>query len=68
MAVKGDHDTDTTVGQLRDYDLVAPDLETVEVGGLRVAGAADPAFKALFGALVENPSGRLGGGAGPATA
>ncbi len=57
VAVKGDHDTDTTVGQLRDYDLVAPDLETVEVGGLRVAGAADPAFKALFGGLVENPSG-----------
>jgi len=57
VAVKGDHDTDSTVGQLRDYDLVAPDLETVEVGGLRVAGAADPAFKALFGGLVQNPSG-----------
>ena len=57
VAVKGDHDTDSTVDQLREYDLMAPDLETVEVGGLRVAGAADPAFKALFGGLVENPSG-----------
>lgn len=29
----------------------------VEVDGLRVAGAADPAFKALFGGLVTNESG-----------
>ncbi len=58
VAVKGDHDTETTVSQLREHGLVAPDLETVDVGGLRVAGAADPAFKALFGGLVENPSGR----------
>lgn len=57
VAVKGDHDTDVTVDQLRDHDLVAPDLETVEVGGLTVAGGADPAFKSLFGGLVENPSG-----------
>ncbi|MDP2773349.1 MAG: hypothetical protein Q8O61_07295 [Nocardioides sp.] len=57
VAVKGDHDTDVTVEQLRDHDLVAPDLTTVEVGGLTVAGAADPAFKSLFGGLVENPSG-----------
>lgn len=57
VAVKGDHDSDDTVEQLRDNDVQVPDLEVVEAGGLRVAGAADPAFKALFGGLVTNPSG-----------
>lgn len=57
VAVKGDHDSDDTVEQLRDSDVQVPDLEVVEAGGLRVAGAADPAFKALFGGLVTNPSG-----------
>ena len=57
VAVKGDHDSDDTVEQLRDRDVEVPDLEIVEAGGLRVAGAADPAFKALFGGLVTNPSG-----------
>jgi len=57
VAVKGDHDTDATVAQMRDHDLAVPDMEVLDVGGLKVAGAADPTFKALFGGLVENPSG-----------
>lgn len=57
VAVKGDHDSDDTVGQLNDNDVPTPDLEIVEAGGLRVTGAADPAFKALFGGLISNPSG-----------
>ncbi|MEI5675544.1 MULTISPECIES: metallophosphoesterase family protein [unclassified Nocardioides] len=57
VAVKGDHDSDTTVEQLRDNDVQVPDLETVDVDGLTIAGAADPAFKALFGGLVTNESG-----------
>lgn len=57
VAVKGDHDSDDTVGQLKDNEVQAPDLEIVEAGGLTVAGAADPAFKALFGGLITNPSG-----------
>lgn len=57
VAVKGDHDTDTTVEQLADQGVVVPDLETSEVSGLRVAAANDPAFKALFGGLVINESG-----------
>ena len=57
VAVKGDHDSDDTVEQLNDNDVETPDLEIVEAGGLQVAGAADPAFKALFGGLVTNPSG-----------
>ena len=57
VMVKGDHDSDDTVEQLTDEDVEVPDLEIVESGGLRVAGAADPAFKALFGGMVTNPSG-----------
>ena len=57
VAVKGDHDSDDTVEQLRDEEAEVPDLEIVEAGGLRVAGAADPAFKALFGGMVTNPTG-----------
>lgn len=57
VAVKGDHDSETTVDQLQEYDVRVPDREVVEVGGLVVAGAADPAFKSLFGGLVTNDSG-----------
>jgi hypothetical protein len=57
VAVKGDHDSDDTVSQLGDNEVGTPDLEVVEAGGLTVAGAADPDFKALFGGLVTNPSG-----------
>jgi len=57
VAVKGDHDTKTTVGQLENQDVVVLDRGTEEVAGLRVAGAADPAFKSLFGGLVTNDSG-----------
>ncbi|WP_156390978.1 MULTISPECIES: hypothetical protein [unclassified Nocardioides] len=57
-AAKGDHDTDVTVDQLIEGDVSVPDTEIVEAGGLRVASARDPAFKALFGGLVINDSGR----------
>ena len=57
VMVKGDHDSDDTVEQLTDQEVEVPDLELVESGGLRVAGAADRAFKALFGGMVTNPSG-----------
>ena len=57
VAAKGDHDTDTTVEQLLDADLTVPDTELVDAGGLRVASARDPAFKALFGGLVVNDTG-----------
>ncbi|WP_182523702.1 hypothetical protein [Nocardioides dongkuii] len=58
VAVKGDHDSETTVTQLEENDVQVPDLEVVDVDGLLLAGAADPAFKALFGGLVTNDSGR----------
>lgn len=57
IAVKGDHDSQTTVEQLNEHDVQTPDLEVLDVDGIRVAGAADPAFKALFGGLVNNDSG-----------
>lgn len=57
VAAKGDHDTDVTVDQLVDGGVTVPDTEVVETGGLRVASARDPAFKALFGGLVFNDSG-----------
>jgi hypothetical protein len=57
VAVKGDHDSQDTVEQLEAGDVVVPDLETEEVGGLRVTAANDPAFKTLFGGMVTNDSG-----------
>ena len=57
VVVKGDHDTQTTVAQLHDEGVTTPDLDLHDVGGITVTGAADPAFKALFGGLVQNPSG-----------
>jgi hypothetical protein len=57
VAIKGDHDSEDTVEQLREQDVVVPDLETEEVGGIRVTGANDPAFKTLFGGMVTNDSG-----------
>ena len=56
-AVKGDHDTKATVEQLEAENVVVLDRETKEVGGLHVTGAADPAFKSLFGGLVTNNTG-----------
>lgn len=57
VAIKGDHDTDTTVEQLLANDVINPNLTVEDVDGLTVAGANDPAFKALFGGLVVNESG-----------
>lgn len=57
VAAKGDHDTDTTVDQLLEAGVPVPDTEVVEAGGLEVASARDPEFKALFGGLVVNDTG-----------
>ncbi len=57
VAVKGDHDTDVTVKQMSDHDIVNPDFATTEVGGLQVVAGNDPAFKTLFGGLVVNDTG-----------
>lgn len=56
-AVAGDHDSDTTVEQMRKHGMVVTDLETVSVGGIDVAGANDREFKTLFGGSVTNESG-----------
>lgn len=57
VAVKGDHDSETTLEQLEDHDVTVPDFDVVEIDGLRVTVANDPAFKTLFGGLVTNDSG-----------
>lgn len=57
VAAKGDHDSETTMEQLRDHGVQTPDRELVDVDGIQVAGGADPAFKQLFGGLVTNESG-----------
>lgn len=57
VAVKGDHDTDTTVDQFDDVGLINPHLEPITIGGLDVVCANDPAFKTLFGGTVVNESG-----------
>jgi hypothetical protein len=64
VAVKGDHDTATTVAQLRDSGVVNPHFDVTEVGGLRVVAANDPAFKSLFGGLVINDTGITESGLG----
>ena len=56
-AVAGDHDSELTQGHMTGHGMVVPDLETAEVGGLRVSAANDVEHKALFGALVSNDSG-----------
>lgn len=57
VAAAGDHDTEATWQQMKDAGMQTPDLDSVDVGELRVAVAHDREHKALFGALVENPSG-----------
>ena len=57
VAVKGDHDTDTTVDQLKDNGVVMPDFDITEESGLQVVSADDPAFKTLFGGMVVNETG-----------
>lgn len=57
VAVKGDHDSQVTLDQLEADGVRVPDPVTVDAGDLVVSGAADPAFKALFGGLVRNDSG-----------
>jgi hypothetical protein len=57
VAVKGDHDTDITVEQLKDNDVIVPDFEVTQVADLFVVAANDPAFKTLFGGSVVNDTG-----------
>ena len=57
VAVKGDHDSAETLDQLRAAGARVLDLEVATVGGLRVAGASDPASKTLFGGISTNESG-----------
>ena len=57
VVVKGDHDTETTVQQLKDAGVRVPDFDTTEVDGLRVVAANDPAFKTLFGGMIVNETG-----------
>lgn len=57
VAVKGDHDTETTLQQLDEYGVLNPDFETTDVDGMNVVAGNDPAFKALFGGLVINHTG-----------
>lgn len=56
-AVKGDHDTEDTLDQLADNDVLNPHLDATEVDGLQVVVANDPAFKSLFGGMVVNETG-----------
>jgi hypothetical protein len=57
VAVKGDHDTETTMEQLDGVDVIVPEFEVTDIGDLRVVAANDPAFKTLFGGMVVNESG-----------
>jgi hypothetical protein len=57
IAVKGDHDSETTMEQLVDAGAEVTDLDVLEVRGLQFTGVADPEFKSLFGGSVSNPSG-----------
>jgi hypothetical protein len=57
VAVKGDHDTETTLQQLMDTNVVVPEFEVTEVADLFVVAANDPAFKTLFGGQVVNETG-----------
>ena len=57
VAVSGDHDSEVTQAQMGAHGMIVPDLETTEVGGLRISGANDVEHKSLFGQLVSNESG-----------
>jgi hypothetical protein len=56
-AAKGDHDSQTTLDQLADHDVLLPHLDPVDINGVHVVSADDPAFKTLFGGLVSNDTG-----------
>ena len=57
VASGGDHDSQVTLQQMKDGRMIVPDLETVNVSGLRVSGANDRERKSLFGGIITNPSG-----------
>ena len=56
-AVGGDHDSTRTWQQMADDGFELPDLDTIDVDGLRVSGAHDREHKTLFGGLVTNEEG-----------
>ena len=56
-AVGGDHDSTHTWQQMADDGFELPDLDTIDVDGLRVSGAHDREHKTLFGGLVTNEEG-----------
>lgn len=56
-AASGDHDSPTTVEQMKRYGITVPNLSTTSIGGHRVTAGNDPEFKTLFGGMVTNPSG-----------
>ncbi len=66
VAVKGDHDSDTTLEQLGDNGVAVPDFDPADVDGLKVVAANDPAFKTLFGGLIVNDTGVTETGLGEA--
>jgi hypothetical protein len=51
------HDSEKTWAQMRKAGFQVPDLSTVEIDGLRVAGANDREHKTLFGGSITNPTG-----------
>lgn len=57
VVAKGDHDTNVTVRQLEENGAVVPDGRVVEIRGLQVTAANDPAFKTLMGGTVVNRTG-----------
>ena len=57
VAIGGDHDSETTWEQLKDEGVLNPDLDTVDIDGVRVSGANDREHKTLFGGIITNESG-----------
>jgi hypothetical protein len=57
VAVGGDHDSKATWKQMKDDGIVVPDLDAVDVAGIRVSGANDREHKTLFGGIITNDSG-----------
>lgn len=57
VAVAGDHDSEVTWKQMAASGIKLPDLETIDVAGLRFSGANDREHKSLFGGEITNDSG-----------
>ncbi|MGH3412568.1 MAG: hypothetical protein ACRDPH_05765 [Marmoricola sp.] len=57
VAVGGDHDSTKTWKQMKNHDMVVPDLTTDDVDGILVTGANDREHKTLFGGMVTDRTG-----------